>query len=140
MSLTVPHVGRSADGTSEFEHRVLEAGAGAEERDPVLPRDPDRGERAVLVLVRAPRQEPDPVELLQCLVRLAGRHPVHVEVEVVAVPQPIEQTGHPGVRANVRRAVADQGDASGVCVHGTHPGWWIGISANDDLCTVDKRY
>ena len=53
---------QAADAAGELDGRVLEAAAGAEERDPPLAGHADRGQHAVGAAVRAARDGPDAVE------------------------------------------------------------------------------
>ena len=71
LELGVRRCGHAPHGAGVFEQRVLEAAAGAEERDVVLAGDADGLERPVGVGVGAGRHAPDAVEHLQVRRRVA---------------------------------------------------------------------
>lgn len=114
--LGVRDTGEPADVARELQQRVLESAACAQERDALLACGADRGEGPRLAAVRAAGQHPHRVEAAYRgrVLGVLGRDPVGVEDEAVAGGQGVQEEGDAGVGEDVRGAVADEGEASGL--------------------------
>ena len=101
-----------ARSRARCEDRVLEAAAGAEERDLVLARGPDGLDHLLAVGVRAAGDDPDAVEAVEIL-GLGRGDPVGVEHEPSRRAERVDQQRDAPVGADGRRAIADQGELGG---------------------------
>src|SRR5881394_4199897 len=111
--LRVRRVAPAEHGLGVFDHRVLEAAAGAQERHTVLARVADRAERPGQAPVRAAGHAPEAVERRDAL-RARGflaRHPLVLDGELALFTGPLQRDRYRAVRDDGLAAVADEADA-----------------------------
>jgi hypothetical protein len=100
--LRVLRAAETADVTGELDHRVLEAAAGAQERDALGTGGPCRGQGTLDTAIGTARDQPDAVEPFQCrgVLRIRRRDPVDVQILILA--ERVEEDGDACVSANGR--------------------------------------
>ncbi|GAA17848.1 hypothetical protein NCGM1179_2680 [Pseudomonas aeruginosa NCMG1179] len=113
-----------AEGVAgELEDRVLEAGAGTEERPAPAPGMGDQAQHRVGVAIGAARHAPEPVIALQR--RLGGQavagQPVECDLQAECLAGQAQGQGNRPVGGDVRVVVADQGNAQRRRGRGGHP-------------------
>lgn len=113
-----------AEGVAgELEDRVLEAGAGTEERPAPAPGMGDQAQHRVGVAIGAARHAPEPVIALQR--RFGGQavagQPVECDLQAECLAGQAQGQGNRPVGGDVRVVVADQGNAQRCRGRGGHP-------------------